>query len=182
MREVIKMVKKYSQVSEAALKDVAEFMSVAARTAPKTRGVDNLEIIVIEDKDERQKLIQKMKEIGKKNNRPSCVRDADNIKDAPQILVVGTKATPLGLNCGFCGYKDCEELKRSKAVCVYNPMDLGIALGSASGLAARFHVDNRLMYSIGKAAIEAGLLEKASKIAIGIPLSATGKNPFFDRK
>jgi uncharacterized ferredoxin-like protein len=38
------------------------------------------------------------------------------------------------------------------------------------------------MYSIGKAALALGLLGKDAALAIGIPLSATGKNPYFDRK
>ena len=176
------MVKNFNEASKEVLKDVAEFMAVAARTAPKTKGIDSLEIIILDDKEEKQKLIRKMEEIGKKNNRPSCIRDAGSIKNASQILIIGTKVMPLGLNCGFCGYEDCEGLKKAKAVCVYNPMDVGIALGSAASLAARFHVDNRLMYSIGLAAIAAGILRQDSKIAIGIPLSATEKNPFFDRK
>ena len=181
-RELMKMARKYDSISKDTLKDVAEFMAVAARTAPKTRGRDNLEIVIIEDENEKKKLIEKMLEIGKKNNRPSFIRDADNIKDARQIVIIATKVEPLGLNCGFCGFKTCEELTKNKALCAYNPMDVGIALGSAAALASKFHVDNRIMYSIGKAAIETGMLDKDSKIAIGIPLSATGKNPFFDRK
>jgi len=39
-----------------------------------------------------------------------------------------------------------------------------------------------MMFSFGKSAIEAGLVPREIKIAIGIPLSATGKSPFFDRK
>jgi len=176
------MVRKYDSISKAVLKDVAEFMAVAARTAPKAKGRDNLEIVTIDDEKEKTKLIEKMKEIGKKNNRPSCIRDADNIKDVEQIVIIATKVEPLGLNCGFCGFKTCEELTKNKALCAYSSMDVGIALGSAAALASKFHVDNRIMYSIGKAAIEADMLGKDCKIAIGIPLSATGKNPFFDRK
>jgi len=176
------MVKNFKQVSKNALEDVAEFMCTAARTAPKAKGIDNLEIVIIDEEKDKKKLMQKMKEIGRRNNRPSCMRDADNIEDVRYIVIIGTAVSPLGLNCGFCGFETCEKLKRTKAVCAYNPMDLGIAIGSAVGIASDFHVDNRLMYSIGKAAIEAGLLTKSSKIAIGIPLSATGKNPFFDRK
>jgi uncharacterized ferredoxin-like protein len=176
------MVKKFDEIRDAALRDVAEFMCVAARTAPKTRGVDNLEIFIVGEETTKKKLIAAMKEIGKKNNRPSCIRDADTIHDTPYIVVIATKVTPLGLNCGFCGFATCEELKKTGGVCVYNSMDLGIALGSAVGVAARFHVDNRLMYSIGKAALKVGLLGQGVTIAIGIPLSATGKNPFFDRK
>jgi uncharacterized ferredoxin-like protein len=38
------------------------------------------------------------------------------------------------------------------------------------------------MFSVGRAAVELGLLGPDVKIAMGIPLSVTGKNPFFDRK
>jgi uncharacterized ferredoxin-like protein len=38
------------------------------------------------------------------------------------------------------------------------------------------------MFTFGKAAIELGLVPADIKIAVAIPLSGTGKNPFFDRK
>jgi len=174
------MTRKYEDIKEDVLKDVAEFMCAAARTAPKTRGIDNL-VIVILDKAEREKVIAKMKEIAKRDSRPSCERDAGNIAGTGHIVVIGTKKIPVGLNCGFCGYPTCEELGKTKGVCAYNAMDLGIALGSSAALASRFHIDNRLMFSIGKAAIELGLLGENIIQAIGVPLSATGKNPFFDR-
>ena len=59
-------------------------------------------------------------------------------------------------------------------------IDLGIALGSAVKVASELNVDNRIMYSIGRAAMKMGLL-KADEIQ-GIPLSVKGKNIFFDRK
>lgn len=175
------MARKYDDVREAALRDIAEFMCVAARTAPKTKGHDNLVIVVL-DKAEKKKVIEKMKVIAKRDMRPSCQRDSELIRESDHIVVVGTKKEILGLNCGFCGYPSCEDLKRTEGVCAYNAMDLGIALGSAVSLAARFHADNRIMYSIGKAAMECGILGKDVVQAIGIPLTATGKNPFFDRK
>ncbi|MGD0658918.1 MAG: DUF2148 domain-containing protein [Syntrophorhabdales bacterium] len=46
-------------------------------------------------------------------------------------------------------------------------------------LAAEMGIDNRIMYTVGAAAKALRLLD--SDIIIGIPLSATGKNPFFDR-
>ncbi|MDD5633836.1 MAG: DUF2148 domain-containing protein [Candidatus Omnitrophica bacterium] len=175
------MPRNYEDIQNAALKDVAEFMCVAARTAPKTRGQDHLTIILLELKD-KEKVISKMKEISARDSRPSFERDSDSITKCDEIVVIGVKKIPVGLNCGFCGYSSCAELGKTKGVCAYNSIDLGIALGSSSALAAHFHVDNRLMFSIGKAAIELGLLGKDAIQAIGIPLSATGKNPFFDRK
>jgi uncharacterized ferredoxin-like protein len=64
-------------------------------------------------------------------------------------------------------------------VCAFQSMDLGIALGSAVKLAADLCIDNRMMFTIGAAAKSLGLLD--SDIIIGIPLSVTGKSPYFDR-
>jgi uncharacterized ferredoxin-like protein len=38
------------------------------------------------------------------------------------------------------------------------------------------------MYSIGRACIELKFFSENVKQALAIPLSVTGKNPFFDRK
>jgi uncharacterized ferredoxin-like protein len=57
--------------------------------------------------------------------------------------------------------------------------DLGIALGSAVKTASIHNVDNRIMYRIGVVARKMGLM--SSDTIIGVPLSATGKSPFFDR-
>ena len=59
--------------------------------------------------------------------------------------------------------------------------DLGIALGSAVKTAQIHNVDNRIMYTGGVAAINLGFLEKKCTIAFAIPISATGKNIYFDR-
>lgn len=166
---------------EAALR-VAEFMASAARTAPKTRSIDNIEIFAIDDEETRKKLIEKMREISKRENRPSLERDANCIALSPAIIVIGAKSNPAGLNCGFCGYPTCDELKKTKGVCAYNSIDLGIATSSAASIASQFHIDNRVMYSIGKASIELKLFAEDMKQALGIPLSVTGKNPFFDRR
>jgi uncharacterized ferredoxin-like protein len=173
------MPSRYQTIKKQALDDIARYMCLSARTAPKAKGRDNLVIITLTPK-ERRKIILEMKRIGREQSRPGCVRDAENIKKADSIVVIGTKKSPMGLNCGFCGYPTCKALVEAKGACSYNAIDLGIALGSAASIAANFHADNRLMYSIGKAAMTLGLMGKCA-MAIGIPLSASGKNPFFDR-
>lgn len=175
------MRKLFDLENEAAC-DIAKLMAVSARTAPKTRGIDNIEMLVIDDVKTRNTLIKKMKEISKRENRPSFERDANSIKASPAILVVGARANPAGLNCGFCGYGTCDMLKRTRGVCAYNSIDLGIAASSAAGSANQFHADNRIMYSTGRACLDLKLFSKDTKQALGIPLSITGKNPFFDRK
>ena len=173
--------KNSNELEKAAVKDVAEFMAVAARTAPKTRGIDNIETIAIDDEPAKKKLCDKMREISKRESRPSMERDANSIQDSPVILAIGVKSNPAGLNCGYCGYSNCAELSKTKGVCAYNSIDLGIAIDSAAQIANSFHADNRVMYSIGRACLDLKLFSQTVKQALGIPLSVTGKNPFFDR-
>lgn len=170
-------------IIKQAVKGVAEKMMVAARTAPKGRGVDNL-IITIADKEDIRKISDKMKEIGTRSNAPFFLRDAENILLAHYLLLFATKINTLGLpNCGLCGFKNCDEKnKHPQTPCVFNTSDLGIAIGSAVSVAADHRVDNRVMYTVGVAVKELGLLGDEATVIYGIPLSATSKNPFFDRK
>ena len=64
--------------------------------------------------------------------------------------------------------------------CIFKALDLGIAVGSAVKTASLLNVDNRIFYRIGAAARRLNYLPEAS-IIMGIPLSAKGKNPYFDR-
>jgi len=174
--------KQSKDLEKEALLDVAQLMAAAARTAPKGRGIDNIEVIAIDDEPTRKRLIDKMAEISRAEDRPSFERDAGSIRGSPIIMAIGVRSNPAGLNCGFCGYKTCEQLKKTGGICAFNSIDLGIATSSAASIASRFHIDNRLMYSIGRASLDLGLFGKDVKQALGIPLSVTGKNPFFDRK
>ena len=86
--------KNSNELEKAAIKDVAEFMAVAARTAPKTRGIDNIEVIAIDDEATKKRLTEKMKDISKKEARPGFERDANSITDSPVILVIGVRNNP----------------------------------------------------------------------------------------
>ena len=173
---------KEEEFKVATIEKIAEEMCLAARTAPKGRGMDLLEIAIVKN-GEIAKLSAKMKEIGEKQNHATFLRDAENIKCAAAIILIGTKKQAIGLKyCAFCGWPTCADAEAAGAVCALNTGDLGIAIGSAVSVAMDHRLDNRIMYSIGKAAIELELLGKEVVVAYGIPLSATGKNPFFDRK
>jgi uncharacterized ferredoxin-like protein len=73
-------------------------------------------------------------------------------------------------------------LQHPEHPCAFNTGDLGIAIGSAVSVAMDARVDNRIMFSIGKAVKDMKLLGEEVKIIYGIPLSIAGKNLFFDRK
>jgi uncharacterized ferredoxin-like protein len=55
-------------------------------------------------------------------------------------------------------------------------------MGSAVSVAANHRIDNRIMFSVGKAAMELGYLPKEVRVAFGIPLSTSGKSVFYDRE
>jgi uncharacterized ferredoxin-like protein len=170
------------ELEKHAALQVAALMAAAARTAPKTRGIDNIRTVTVDDEPNRQKIVAKMREIAAKENRPSLARDAGNIENSPALVVIGVESNAAGLNCGFCGKPTCEALEAAAGVCAFNSIDLGIATASAAEVAGRFHIDNRMMYSIGRACLDLGMFGPKVKQALGIPLSVTGKNPFFDRK
>jgi uncharacterized ferredoxin-like protein len=174
--------KESSELEKQAAFSAAALMATAARTAPKTRGIDNIKVIAIDDESTRQKLVNKMKEIARSENRPGFERDANCISASPVIVAIGVESNPAGLDCGFCGNLTCDLLKSSGGICAFNSMDLGIAASSAAGVAAGFHIDNRLMFSIGRSCLDLNLFPENVKQALGIPLSITGKSPFFDRK
>lgn len=171
---------------------VAKTMAVAARTAPKARGVDAIETLIVFDK-ELDALARAMEEHEDATGREIFERDARTVRKSQAALLIGLrdlrpKRVENPLNCGACGHGDCAGFLRVKKregkdfygpVCLFQAIDLGIALSSASSVAARFHVDNRIMYTIGGPARKLGWME--SEVIIGIPLSCSGKNIYFDR-
>lgn len=172
-------------INEAAeingLLRAAESLCVAARTAPKGKGKDLLVTAVVTE-DTKQRVQEQMSRIGERDGVAFFLRDAANIDHAPVMVLIGTRKEPLQIPaCGFCGFVDCNSMMAAGGTCSFNAGDLGIAVGSAVALAADLRIDNRVMYTAGKAAIELGLLGEDVKIAYGIPLAAKGKNPFFDR-
>jgi uncharacterized ferredoxin-like protein len=167
----------------SSIKQVAQRMLLAARTAPKGRGVDNTVLAMVEGEDIK-KICNKMMELSKRYDHPGFLRDAENILAAADILLLfGSKIKSMGLKkCGMCGFKDCAAKDTHPLIpCVFNTGDLGIAMGSAVSVAMDNRVDNRIMYSVGQAVLEMHLLGPEVRIALGVPLSATSKNPFFDR-
>jgi len=176
------MAKNSGDAEREAVSHVANLMCVAARTAPKARGIDNIVSIVLTDK-EKESLARRMEELGKSTERPHAfARDADSLRQAQAVVLIGTKIGPVGLNCGFCGFENCQKCEEALARCAHNSGDLGIALGSAVSVASNHRVDNRVMYTVGWTSVQGKILGEEVKIALGIPLSASGKNIFFDRK
>ena len=176
------MITESRTIEARAVERIADLMCVAARTAPKARGVDNLVTAVISGED-KERLSAEMRRIAQESGAQFFERDADCLDRAPALVLLGQAVKPIGVKpCGYCGYADCAAcVKEGKGMCAISIGDLGIAIGSAVNAAALHHVDNRVMFSVGKAALNLGILGDAVMVAYGIPLSVTGKSPFFDR-
>ena len=181
-------------VERSAVATVAGLMALAARTAPKAKGVDTILVHVSEGED-LEMLAEAMTAFGTSHNLAFFLRDAKNIAASDACVFVGVKGhVAAGVNCGACGFLTCAGLEkatkkpRSRTTpfagpnCAMRMTDLGIAIGSAVKTAQIHNVDNRVMYSAGTAAKKLGFLGEECTVAYGIPLSVRGKNMYFDRQ
>lgn len=171
-------------VKPEIIRTVSLRMMAAARTAPKTRGRDNIVTAVVSD-DIKKTLVSHMRLMVDEHRADDFfIRDAANLEAADGLILIGVKIQPMYFDtCGLCGWKNCEEkLAHPEYPCVFNASDLGTAVCSAAAVASDERIDNRIMFSVGMAARNLQLLGEDVKIVYGIVLSVSGKNIFFDRK
>jgi len=172
-----------------AIQEATRFMLVAARTAPKTAGVDDI-LTSIVCGPEKDLIADKMEEIGEERKIEGFKRDAKNLRDSEAVVLIGVRGgKSMGLNCGSCGFENCKEFDDRERrfgrdfrgpTCIFKALDLGIALGSAVKTASMLNLDNRIMYRVGTAAVRLRMLPEATVI-MGVPVSARGKSIYFDR-
>ncbi|HAK46758.1 MAG TPA: ferredoxin [Spirochaeta sp.] len=173
-----------TDIRDEVVVSVAHKMLVAAKTAPKGKGVDNIVSAVLTG-DEIKTVSDHLYKMEADGRAPDYfARDAGNILHASALFIIGTKVETMGVSpCGNCGFANCaEKSKHPDTPCSFNTGDLGIAMGSAVSVAIDNRIDNRVMYTVGIAAREMGLLGDDVKVIYGIPLASASKNPFFDRK
>jgi uncharacterized ferredoxin-like protein len=171
-----------------AVLDVARLMLLAARTAPKGKGIDDIETLILtgKEKDAVAKEMRKLVDSAGNN----WERDAINVEQATALVLIGLKGPKaLGTQCGACSFENCGEMLKVGRIegrffagptCIIKALDLGIAIGSAVKTAQIHNVDNRIFFRAGVGAYRLKLMPDCT-IIIGIPLAATGKSPFHDR-
>lgn len=162
------------------LLSVGRQMMTAARTAPKGKGVDIIEIAMVDGDEDRERIASMMESLSEQMELKFFLRDAINIRQCELVIFIGTRSQPQGLDCGHCGFGTCAG--RSAGVpCAINTIDCGIAIGSACATAADLRVDSRVMFSAGLAAQRLGICGEGVEQVMAIALSASSKSPFFDR-
>ena len=177
------MVYNSNTMEDQAVLQTAAQMCAAARTAPKAHGKDTIHTLVLTGED-KELLAQKMEQIGQEimGDKSSTWygRDAANVRAAQAVVLIGAEKTYRAVpNCGYCGFVNCALCRDAGGHCSLSYVDLGIAVSSAVSAACIAHIDNRIMFSVGKAAEAIAYVENC--LWLGIPLSVSGKNIFFDR-
>lgn len=162
---------------EMALEAARRIMT-AATTAPKGKGVDDIESMLVDGED-LNRLADEMERLADGQPNASFVRDAGNIRASECAVVIGCMRKPLGLNCGHCGFPKCGG-RPVGVPCAFNTVDLGIALGSACSMASECKVDTRVMFTAGLACMSLGWLKDCAPVFV-LPISITAKSPYFDR-
>jgi uncharacterized ferredoxin-like protein len=171
---------------------VAQLMAVAARTAPKAGGKDFLEIVVIHNDADLQKIAQAMEDYAPRStNEAYWRRDAANIANSQALVLIGlAKPNLAGYDCGGCGFATCKEFEKNRQLqdkemgytgphCIMRIMDIGVALSSAAKTASLLNVDNRVQQRVAATARALGYIN--AEVAMGIPVSVSGKSIYYDR-
>lgn len=87
---------------------VANEMMTAARTAPKGKGIDIIEVLMVTG-ETIVELSKAMLDYSVKTGMKFITRDANNILQADAVILIGTKQKTQNLNCGYCGFDTCAE-------------------------------------------------------------------------
>jgi uncharacterized ferredoxin-like protein len=169
------------EIIEQEVISLAKTISLSAITAPKARGVDNLEIKIAHGED-LMRLSEELKRLHQKTGQEFLLRDSNNVLQSQAVILVGSKTKVLGLDCGYCGFPSCKDKEENAplAPCFFNSNDLGIAIGSMCSKIADHRIDSRVMFSVGLAAKELSMLPESSTV-LAIVMSVSSKSVFFDR-
>src|SRR5512136_875348 len=122
-----------------AVMAVADLMALAARTAPKGKGIDTIGIRVLAKKDIKR-LAARLERLGTERNIGFFLRDAKNLAASDDCVLLGCRGQePGGINCGGCGYANCADFtqalrrRRTETMtpfagpnCILRMTDLGI--------------------------------------------------------
>lgn len=177
------MIRPGEDAEKKTIMRVADAMATAIKTAPKGHGLDDVVAIIIDGED-KDRVSDEMRNVYKTKGYGFFLRDARVVEKATCMVLVGAKKKKTGLGdmCGLCGFENCIENGRAGARCSIVLTDLGIAMGSAVSIAADNRIDNRVLFSAGKAAMNIDIFDGKVDLCYGIPLYSGSKSVYFDRE
>ena len=85
---------------------IARQIMIAGRTAPKGKGIDIIEIVTVTGETIAE-LAGAVRDASAATGMKFFLRDAENIRQADAVILVGSRSSVMSLNCGYCGYPTC---------------------------------------------------------------------------
>lgn len=137
------MIYSSKDMESRAVLDTAAKICAAARTAPKTRGMDGLVTCVLTGEDKSQ-LAAQMRKLADELDYAFFNRDADSVDASDAVVLFGMEEVRRGLDagCQYCHFESCADCTEKDGLCAWDAIDIGIAIGSAAAAAADARVDS----------------------------------------
>ena len=171
---------------------VANLMAVAAAPPPRPAARISWKLWLLTRITICRRSPQAMKDYAPRStNEAYWLRDAANIENSQALVLIGlAKPNLAGYDCGGCGFSTCKEFEQHRKLkdkemgytgphCIMRMMDIGVALASAAKTASLLNVDNRVQQRVAATARALGYIK--AEVAMGIPVSVTGKSIYYDR-
>lgn len=132
------MIYSSKDMESRAVLDTAAKICAAARTAPKTRGMDGLVTCVLTGEDKSQ-LAAQMRKLADELDYAFFNRDADNVDASDAVALFGMEEVRRGLDagCQYCHFESCADCTEKDGLCAWDAIDIGIAIGSAAAGSSR---------------------------------------------
>ncbi|MFR7744362.1 MAG: hypothetical protein ACLU3I_14570 [Acutalibacteraceae bacterium] len=104
------MIYSSKDMESRAVLDTAAKICAAARTAPKTRGMDGLVTCVLTGEDKSQ-LAAQMRNLADELDYAFFNRDADNVDASDAVVLFGMEEVRRGLDagCQYCHFESCAD-------------------------------------------------------------------------
>ena len=130
------MIYSSKDMESRAVLDTAAKICAAARTAPKTRGMDGLVTCVLTGEDKSQ-LAAQMRNLADELDYAFFNRDADNVDASDAVVLFGMEEVRRGLDagCQYCHFESCADCTEKDGLCAWDAIDIGIAIGAGTDVA-----------------------------------------------
>ena len=130
------MIYSSKDMESRAVLDTAAKICAAARTAPKTRGMDGLVTCVLTGEDKSQ-LAAQMRKLADELDYAFFNRDADNVDASDAVVLFGMEEVRRGLDagCQYCHFESCADCTEKDGLCAWDAIDIGIAIGAGTDIA-----------------------------------------------
>ena len=112
------MIYSSKDMESRAVLDTAAKICAAARTAPKTRGMDGLVTCVLTGEDKSQ-LAAQMRNLADELDYAFFNRDADNVDASDAVVLFGMEEVRRGLDagCQYCHFESCADCTEKDGLC-----------------------------------------------------------------